>query len=108
MSIIVKKWKLATQAVANEFAAKYFPQEREQDTFWAGNEIGDVFCISDMFFDVDRMIAALELNATIEQICEYYYDEIEYCSNNPSKPMFINFKNFIKYGWDLAKPKGNE
>lgn len=151
-------WREATERVTDAFIEKYFPEQGRDYTFWAADEIGGVFFISDMFFNVDRMIEALELNATFEQLSEYNDAEIEhgYCDpgkkevrefvamanddyndynltrkmhENPvtngaqsavakivqsheyqalkawlakrssEKPMPVNFKNFVKYGW---------
>jgi hypothetical protein len=96
---IIQKWRNATEELAQVFTEKYFPaEEYGKYTFWAGDEIGGVFCVSDYFFDVDRMIEALELGATFEQIGDYVNMELEHCEENSDKPMPVNFKNYVKYG----------
>lgn len=99
MSKVIDNWRKATDELAKEFTKKYFPEERwGKDTFWVGDEIGSVFCVADMFFDVDRMITALENNATFDQLYDYYHAEVDWCIENHNKPYRINFKNYVKYG----------
>jgi len=97
---IIDNWRKATEEVAKTFTKKYFPKEvYGKDTFWVADEIGGVFFVSDMFFDIDRMIAALEHKAKFDQIYDYYHAEVEHCMENPDKPMHTNFKNYIKHGF---------
>ena len=95
---VIKKWEEATEEVANAFVEKYFPEHGREDYFWVGDEIGSVFCIADMFFDVDRMLEALKLNATFDQLYDYYDEELEHCEGDPNKPMPVSFKNYVKHG----------
>jgi hypothetical protein len=95
----IKEWRNATDNLAKAFAKKYFPDEPTQYNFWVGDDIGGVFCVCEMFFDVDRMVTALELKATFDQLYDYYHAEIDHATENPEKPFRINFKNFVKYGW---------
>lgn len=75
----IKAWKEATEAIAKVFTKKYFPDEEYRvDTYWVGDEVGGVYCVADRFFNVDRMIEALELGATYEQISEYEDLELEH------------------------------
>lgn len=109
MTEVIAQWREATEQVAEAFIEKYFPeQEYNVDTFWVANRVGDVFCISDWFFDVDRMIEAIELNATFEQVNEYYDAEVEHHTEDGDKPMPINFKNYVKYGFNPKQGKGKE
>jgi hypothetical protein len=97
----VKNWQDATEELAKAFVKKYFPHEQgSKDVFWVGDEIGDVFCISDMFFSVTRMREALELNATYDQLQDYYWIETE--KGIAGERMKINFKNYVKYGGDIT------
>jgi hypothetical protein len=100
MTNTVEKWRKSTNDVAKEFTRKYFPNERFRlDTFWAGDEIGGVFCVSDMFFDVNRMIESLELKASFDQLYDYANAELNHATSaDGDKPTPINFKNYIKYG----------
>lgn len=101
---VITNWRKATEALAKVFTKKYFPDEvYGKDTFWVGDEIGGVFSVSDYFFDVNRMIECLELNATFEQLSDYYYDSLDYCMENPDKPMHTSYKNYLKYGY-VGKP----
>ena len=103
---VIKKWRNATEDVAKAFLKQYYPEERYGiDTFWVGDHIGDVFFIADMFFDLDRMLEALELDATIDHLCDYHDAEIEHCEKDSEKPMPVNFKNYVKYGFDLKGSK---
>lgn len=96
---VINRWRKATHSVAEVFTKKYFPEERfEVDTFWVSGEIGSIFSVSDMFFNVDRMIEALELNATFDQIYDYADAEVEHHEALPDSPMPISFKNYIKHG----------
>lgn len=102
MNKAVKKWREATNELAKAFTKKYYPDARFGiDTFWVGDEVGDVFFISDMFFNVDRMVAAIELNATIDQLHDYHDAEMEHAMKETDKPMPVNFKNYVKYGFNL-------
>lgn len=97
---VITNWRKATEQVAIAFTKKYFPDERYgKDTFWVSDEIGGIFVVSDYFFGVNPMIEALELKATFEQLSDYYYVSVDYCMENPNKPMHTNFKNYVKYGF---------
>ena len=103
---IVYRWRKATHALAQVFTEKYFPEERfEIDTFWVGDEVGSVFSVSDMFFNVDRMIEAIELDATFEQLHDYADAEIEHHEADISDSMPINFKNYVKHGKNVDLEK---
>jgi len=58
-----------------------------------GDEIGGILCISDFFFGMDRMVEAFQLNATTEQLIDYYYRE----SEAATKPR-VNFAHYVKWG----------
>lgn len=99
MDKIIQNWKDATEAVAKVFTRKYFPTERYgKDTSWVGDEIGGIYCVSDYFFNIDRMLEALENDATIGQLIDYYDKELEYAMENEGKSMRINFRNYVRYG----------
>lgn len=104
MNKAVKKWRDATEALAKEFIKKYYPEERyDIDTFWVGDEIGNVFFVSDMFFNLDRMLQAMELNATLDQLHDYHDAELEHYEKETDKPMPVNFKNYVKYGFGFEE-----
>ena len=103
---VIKRWRKATHAVAQVFTEKYFPEERfEIDTFWVSDEVGSVFSVIDMFFNVDRMIEAIELDATFEQLHDYAAAEIEHHEADISDSMPINFKNYVKHGKNVDLEK---
>ncbi len=95
---VINKWHKATEDVAKVFTKKYFPfQKYGKDTYWVADEVGGVFFVSDYFFNVDRMLEALILKATIEQLIDYYDAELENCMST-MEPLRINFRNYVKYG----------
>jgi hypothetical protein len=95
----LNQWNVATQNIARIFIEKYFPEQSFSDTYWVAGDIGSILCISDMFFDLNHMIEALKLNATDEQLFEFYDAELEHGLKNTGEPLHTNFKNFVKYGW---------
>ncbi len=96
---IIDNWRKATEDVAKAFVKKYFKREIYGEyTFWVADEIGGVFCVSDYFFNIDRMIEALESKATWEQLVDYYDLELEHTMEHPDLPTPINFRNYVKYG----------
>ncbi len=98
----IKNWRKATEEVAKVFINKYFKyQVYGKDTWWISDEVGSILCVSDMFFNVDQMIEALELNATYEQLSDYYYAELDAGIEEPSRKLSVNFKNYVKYGFKL-------
>lgn len=101
---VIKKWREATDELAKVFTEKYFP-DHVDDAYWVADEIGSVFFIADMFFNVDRMLEALELNATFDQLYDYADGELEHMEVNPSESMPINFKNYVKHGQNVDLEK---
>lgn len=81
---VIKNYEKAVQALAEEFSKKYFDNEH---FYWACDRIGDLCCFNGYCFNVDRMVEALELNASKDDLIDYW--ELE----NPK----INFRNYIKY-----------
>jgi hypothetical protein len=99
MADVIKKWREATEEVARAFVEKYYPKssyDDDDDCHWVADEVGSIFSIADMFFDVDRMIQAIELNATFDQLYDYADGELEHAEKQIAMP--INFKNYVKYG----------
>jgi len=93
MTNAIENWREATERVADAFVEKYFPDNPRYeddgtpnlDIYWVGDDIGGVFDISDMFFGVDRMIEALDLNATFDQLYDYYHEAMEHGRDDPGK-----------------------
>ena len=103
---VIKQWRDATEDIAKTFVKKYYPEQRYGiDTFWVGDCVGDVFFTADMFFDMERMLEALELDATFDQLCDYHDAEIEHAEKDAEKPTLVNFKNYVKHGFDLKGSK---
>lgn len=98
----IKNWEKATQELAEAFARKYYTYEEDRekyfnaDMYWVGDEIGDCFIINDDFYNVDRMLQALKLNATYDQLWDFSQYEI-----SENKKQSINFENFVKLGLKL-------
>jgi len=103
--LAIENWREATEQVADTFVERFFLEEkyspRGHGSSWVGDEIGGVFCISDMFFSLDRMIEAIVYNATFDQLCDYDAAEIEYNPQGSERPL-VNFRNYVKYGFDLT------
>ena len=95
----VENWKRATKQLAEAFVTKYYGEKAVLCMFWIGDEIGDILCINDDFYNVDRMVQALELNATYEQLAEFSEYECE--CREQGKDKKINFKKFVKHGFEL-------
>lgn len=96
---LIENLRTATEEVARAFTEKYFPDEEYgEDTFWVADEVGSVFFVADYFFNVNRMVEALELDATYEQISDYIDLEVEHAMKEDGTPTPVNFKNFVKYG----------
>ena len=90
---IIKLWEESTATLTKVFVHKYYGD----DTEWhfVSDVIGDVLFVNDDFYNMDRILEALRLNATYEQLMEYHEMEVEATKDNPLK---YNFKNFVKYG----------
>lgn len=100
---ILKGYTDAVESLAQLFLDKYFPeQDYKEDCFWVGDRIGDVFHVNSYYFNVDRMREAIELDATYDQLIDYYDAEIDYASGEGDK--IASFKNYIEHG--ILKIKG--
>lgn len=94
----IKTWENAIDGIAKAFAEKHFP-EYADDAYWTGDSIGGVFCVSDWFFDGNHMLKALQLDATFEQVEEYYNAEAEHYGEDPDAvPQFTTFEYYMKHG----------
>jgi hypothetical protein len=91
----IKQWRKATDDVARAFVKKYF-RGYAHDASWFG-EVGGVFEVAGMYFNIDRMITALENKATFDQLYDYYHAELE--AAMAGRKLGINFENYIKFGW---------
>jgi len=99
---VITNYRKACEEVAKAFIGKYYPGSHycdDWDSYWVGDEIGGVFYICDRFFNIDRMIEALELKATHKQLGEYEDAELEAAIKEPSENLKVNFRNYVKYGW---------
>lgn len=61
--------------------------------FWINKEVGGVIEIGDYFFSMNRIIEALELGASEDQLFDYCDLEVD-----REGKVGYNFKNFVKYG----------
>ena len=115
----IKEWEIATNKLTTLFLKKYFDDieyswlkgndwaddghdfvssDGSDDCsnisgYWIGGDVGGVLEVGDYYFGFDRIKEALELDATEEQLFEYYDLEFDRCGK-----VGYNFKNFIKYG----------
>lgn len=92
----ISEYCYGVECLTKAFINKYFPMKRYDCLDWVGNDIGGVYCIADMFIGVDFILDALENNATLDQICNYYWMLVENASKEPPQPMNVNFTNYIK------------
>ena len=95
----IKNWEKATQELAEAFTKKYYTYEEggEAEVRWVGDEIGDYLFINDEdFYSADRMLDALKLNATYEQLNQFAFYEVF-----KDKKQAINFRNFVKLNLKL-------
>lgn len=94
---VIENWKEATEEVAKAFIERHFPDEvYGRDTYWVADEVGGVFYVCDRFFGIERMIEDLELEATFDQMNDYYDLELELAMKGKKPP--VNFKNYVKWG----------
>lgn len=68
-TVAIPHWEYATQELAEAFVAEYFEQPKYG---WVGGEVGGVLEVNDYFFKLQRMVEALSLKATFEQLIDYY------------------------------------
>lgn len=106
----IKNLITSTEDLARIFIAKYFPEQVDgEDTYWIADVIvGGAFFVSDFFFGIDRMVEALELDASFEQLCDYYEAQLEWGLAEEDKPFPVNFKNYVKYGMELPSIPGEK
>ena len=92
----LQDWYDATNKLARTFQAKYFPLACNPTSYWIGGHVGDIFAINDMFFSLQRMIQALELNATYQQLFDY--DEAEQdAAMNGDEGLQMSFAAYVKH-----------
>ena len=115
----IKDWNIATNKVTTLFIKKYFGDcdvgwiknyywaddgveftagDGSDDGirlsgYWIGNDIGGTLEVCDYFFSFDRMKEALELDATEDQLFEYYDLELD-----REGKVGYSFRNFARYG----------
>lgn len=94
MKVLIN-YRKACEEIAKVFVKKYYHDAC--DSWWIDDEPGTVFFVGDSFYNIDRMIEALELNATYKQLYEYQDAELE--AGLQGKQVGISFVNYIKYGW---------
>jgi len=94
---VLQNWREATQELAEAFIKKYYLDEEGYlpDYYWVGDKIGNVFFVNDDFYNIDRMVQALEINATYENLKNYHNYEMD-CYENKTDKKF-NFVSFVKY-----------
>ena len=98
MSRRIQEWEEATQELADEFVLKYFGNDA--DAWWVADTIGDAFHVNSYFFDLNFILKALKLNATLDQIIDYYYLRMEAFENGKT---IANFENYVKHGFTFIE-----
>ena len=119
MKKALKDYYIACNNVVSEFVGKYFGceyilwQSNNKDCEdgyeftagdgyddgetcygeWVEKEVGGVIQIGDYFFGMNRIVEALELGASEDQLFDYYDLEID-----RDGKVGYSFKNFVKYG----------
>lgn len=111
----LEKWEKATNDLAIEFVSKYFCDEkhdsikvnryRETELLkngeclnyfsWVGGEVGGCLFVSDDYFNLDRIVEALRLNAGYDDLVFFSDYELLCCQENVDRE--CNFSNFVKY-----------
>lgn len=125
----IRDWNIATNKVTTLFIKKYFGDcdvgwiknfywEEDGTEFtagdgaedgihlsgyWVSEEIGGVLEIADYYFNFSRIKEALELEATEDQLFEYY--DLEF---DREGKVGYNFKNFVRYGKEQMEKITNE
>lgn len=100
MNKALKTWEDATEELTKEFLRIYFPDEEYDVGGFVACCIGDVYCVNETyFFCQEDMVTAIKYDATYDQLIEYYDEALE--AGLKDKRLKINFKNFIKWGWEF-------
>jgi len=93
----IKDYEKACEAIAAKFVKKYFSKAYD-DSHWV--DIGNVFYISDHWFNLNEMIIALKYKATFKQLITYYDMSLEISSSRKGafgKRRLFSFENYLKY-----------
>lgn len=93
MNKVLKDWQKATNKLAQEFCNKYF--DGTDDWRWIGEDIGGNLEVGDYFFNLSRVVEALEINCSYELLIQFYDYEME-CYYDKALPKY-NFKTWVKY-----------
>lgn len=97
--ITLRNYENAVEALAQEFAKKYY--ESDCYFYWIGDEIGGTLVINDEFWNLDRIVEAIRLKPTSDQLFDFYNYELECYSR--SKKVGINFGSFLKMFGNVEK-----
>ena len=97
MNKLRKSYIKLCNEIAEAFAERYFVQGDGDDSYteewyWAGGEPGDVFCISDYFFQLEDMVRFIDSELTFYQLDKFYWQWLE----EDKGQRRINARNWIK------------
>lgn len=81
------QWEEATQAFAEYFRDRYFSKNAE--SWWVAEEIGDVYVISDYFFDLQTMVDFVKYSYSSKDMFEYYDYSLEVQTTCRTTPVCI-------------------
>ena len=87
----LKKYYEACELIAQEIVKRYGDST---DSFWVGDDIGGVFCLSDCFLSVNEMVELIELDVTEEEFFDWYYWRLDLWEQE--KEVRLNLKNKIR------------
>ena len=94
----LKEWRKATHKLAQCFVDRYFPDYQHflsgDWRFIGDDENGTLDVGGNWYFNISRIVEALELDATLDQLIDYYDWELELAAQD-KKPRY-NFKNYVK------------
>lgn len=88
---ILKKYYKACEEIAQEIVKRYGDPIY---SFWVGDEIGGVFCLSDYYLSINEMVELIALDVTDEEFFEWYYWRLDLWEQEKEVP--LNLKNKIR------------
>ena len=88
----IKNYYRSCEAIKDLFIKTYYSDSYD-DSFWVGDEIGGVFCISDEFFGFSDMVTLLENKVSYDKMIDWYGWSLE---EHAAGNSVMNLKNYLK------------
>jgi len=87
----IKQYYKACEGVKDLFIETYYTYDDGsiQDFYWIGGIIGGVLNVGDEFWNIDDMVTAIEMRATIDDLYDWHWDRL-------GKEGFPNLENYLK------------